>query len=207
MPINLVIYTNNQFLLSFVENLFNNSATIRQICNCQEFRSLINIPPKKNISVIVDSTEIKDDLCWTNMMSRIPFPVTVVAPNKRSTLQSLLMLEQSMSNIHYDHSNDKNPNGNSIILQENMIFDIGKHCIYHKEHIILLSSLEFRILYYLTRNLEQPVPVSDLIDYLETTESVLYIYINKIRNKIEKDPKNPKILLNLRGRGYIIKSS
>ncbi|MDG0875974.1 helix-turn-helix domain-containing protein [Paenibacillus thiaminolyticus] len=38
-----------------------------------------------------------------------------------------------------------------------------------------------------------------------TSEGVLYIYIKKIREKIEENPSNPVTLLHVRGKGYILR--
>lgn len=38
-------------------------------------------------------------------------------------------------------------------------------------------------------------------DYLGDTNSVM-VYINRIRKKVEKNPRNPEVLINIRGLGY-----
>lgn len=52
---------------------------------------------------------------------------------------------------------------------------------------------------------EIALPKSVEADYLGTSEGVLYIYIKKIREKIEENPSNPVTLLHVRGKGYILR--
>ncbi|HDR7388546.1 MULTISPECIES: winged helix-turn-helix domain-containing protein [Bacillus cereus group] len=89
-------------------------------------------------------------------------------------------------------------------LKPNLIFDIANHCLCRNNENIVLSAFEFKLLYLLVTCVE-PIPVNQLIDDLNTTSpGVLYVYIKKIREKIEENPHDPRILVNIRGRGYFI---
>ena len=64
-----------------------------------------------------------------------------------------------------------------------------------------------RLLYFLILNIGKPVSTEDLISYVWGSEKYierqeLYVYINRLRNNLEDDPKHPKRLLSLRGFGY-----
>lgn len=73
---------------------------------------------------------------------------------------------------------------------------------------IVLSRTQFRIIYLLAQNLGQPVSYQDLIIYARGDEyfskDELYVFINRIRHKLEKNPKKPQYLLSVRGVGYVL---
>lgn len=51
----------------------------------------------------------------------------------------------------------------------------------------MLSTTEFKLLYLLANNIGETFTVNELIDYIEITGiSTLYVYIQKLREKIEK---------------------
>lgn len=205
----LLIYTNNDFFFTFVSHIFSQDIKIVQIRDCNTFRSIIT-EERKNIFILVDSSQIQDDLCWTRMMTETTVPIMVINPDEKNTLKKLILLEQSITGIlgNMLHDNDGplaySKVSDNYVLNDHTIFDVGNHCIYKNGTTYMLSTLEFKLLYYLAENFGKPVPVNDLIDYLDTSESVLYIYIKKIRSKIEMNPRKPTVLLNVRGKGYIL---
>lgn len=74
---------------------------------------------------------------------------------------------------------------------------------------IALSRTQFRLLHLLAQNLGRPVSSRDLIIYAwGDEESIdkndLYVYISRIRQRLENNAKNPQFLLSLRGVGYIL---
>ncbi|MCS6909283.1 MAG: response regulator transcription factor [Anaerolineales bacterium] len=72
---------------------------------------------------------------------------------------------------------------------------------------IKLRPTEFRLLYHLVQNAGWVVPHDQLLakvwgyEYREETH-YLRLYINYLRQKLEKDPANPKYILTERGVGY-----
>ncbi|AJH74005.1 hypothetical protein DJ86_4049 [Bacillus cereus ATCC 4342] len=208
----LIVYTNNNFLYTFINHVFQKNIKIRQVLDCQTFREVV-AEERKSVVILVDSAQIKDDLCWTRMMNETIVPIMVINPEEKNTLKRLMLLEQSLTgliNNNFEEDSDEQlvdsyMASDNIVLNGTTIFDVGNHCIYKDNKQCILSTLEFKILYYLSKKQGKPVPVNELIDYLDTTESVLYIYINKIRNKIELESRNPQILKNIRGQGYVIK--
>ncbi len=93
---------------------------------------------------------------------------------------------------------------------------IGAHCyldVFRETLVkdglpIALSRTQFRIIYLLAQNLGQPVLYRDLILYAwgdaECCRNDLYVYINRIRQRLEKHPKSPQHLLSVRGVGYVL---
>jgi len=83
-------------------------------------------------------------------------------------------------------------------------------CVLGKE--VKLTPIEYKLLYQLVRNEGSIVSRTNLLhsvwgtDY-EADPEFVKKYIHRLRSKIEKDPANPKIIVNERGVGYMYLSS
>jgi DNA-binding response OmpR family regulator len=97
---------------------------------------------------------------------------------------------------------------NNIVLHENIEFDIQNHCIYKNREKIMLSAIEFKLLYILATNKGEIFSSEELVRLLEFTNNIgLYIYIRRLREKLESNPSKPEILLNIRKKGYMVKDN
>ncbi len=73
---------------------------------------------------------------------------------------------------------------------------------------IFLSALEYRLLLVFINNPKNIITRGKLLDELWDTagefvnDNTLTVYIKRLRNKIEKDPVRPQIILTVRGTGY-----
>ena len=71
-----------------------------------------------------------------------------------------------------------------------------------------LSALEYRLLLIFMANREQLLTRERLIDELWSasgefvSDNTLTVYIKRLREKIEADPQNPRLILTVRGMGY-----
>ena len=69
-----------------------------------------------------------------------------------------------------------------------------------------LTSIEFKLLKYLTDNHDRLVTKAELFDNVWndkfTTDGTLNVHIRKIREEIEKDPQNPKYIFTVWKEGY-----
>ncbi len=69
-----------------------------------------------------------------------------------------------------------------------------------------LTSLEFKLLKYLTDNHDRLVTKTELFDNVWndkfTTDGTLNVHIRKIREEIEDDPQNPKYIVTVWKEGY-----
>jgi DNA-binding response OmpR family regulator len=71
-----------------------------------------------------------------------------------------------------------------------------------------LTSTEFKLLYALMRNINQVLTREQLIELAfgvgyDGFDRNIDVYIKRIRQKIESDPKNPKFLKTKYGQGYV----
>lgn len=69
-----------------------------------------------------------------------------------------------------------------------------------------LTSIEYRLLKYLTDNKDRLVTKSEIFDNVWndkfTTDGTLNVHIRKIREEIEADPQNPKYIVTVWKEGY-----
>jgi DNA-binding response OmpR family regulator len=96
-----------------------------------------------------------------------------------------------------------------IELGGNCYLDLVRETLVRDGLAIALSRTQFRLLYVLARNLGHPVTTRELIRYVWGYEELidrndLYVYICRIRQRLEDDPRKPQYLLSLRGMGYIL---
>lgn len=92
-----------------------------------------------------------------------------------------------------------------IKLRDDIYFSIEKHCIISSNNMYILTNLEFRLLYCLIKNKNKPCSVEILLNKLDLfSPSSVYVCIKKLRQKIEKDPNFPTILVYEKGKGYYL---
>jgi len=99
--------------------------------------------------------------------------------------------------------------GEKIFFSGNCVVDTMNQTIYRSGKTIRLSDMEFRLLVLLMNNINEPVSVKNIIRCLWGNEfngnsEGVKVQIKKLRNRIEVEPKNPDIILSVRGRGYTI---
>ncbi|MDC0705545.1 MULTISPECIES: response regulator transcription factor [Priestia] len=154
--------------------------------------------------LIYDLPTVHNQSGLHKILNTITCPVMFVDSSNRNvisnTIEALKLKENNKGS--YQHRD----NNNSYLLTKNLIFDIESHCLYKGDEKIHLSTIEFKLLYILTKN-ETPLSSEELIDYLDTTgPAVLYVYIRKLREKLEDNPCKPQVLVCSRGKGYYIKN-
>ncbi len=86
--------------------------------------------------------------------------------------------------------------------------DISSGIVRKNNKEIFLSPLEYRLLLIFITNPNNIITRNRLLDELwdasgeYVTDNTLTVYIKRLREKIETDPVNPKIILTVRGTGY-----
>ena len=75
---------------------------------------------------------------------------------------------------------------------------------------ILLTDLEYRILLLLAENRGKIFTIQNIYEsvwgeaYFYSANNTVMVHIRNLRKKLEKDPKNPKYIVNVWGKGYRI---
>lgn len=94
-----------------------------------------------------------------------------------------------------------------IEVDENLKMDFDRHEVWVEGKLVNLRPTEYRLLYYLVQNAGWVVSHDQILTNVwgyEYREQPHYVrlYINYLRQKIEKDPADPKYILTERGIGY-----
>ncbi len=98
----------------------------------------------------------------------------------------------------------------SIIRLGNISIDMKQAKVLRNNIDVMLTALEYKILLALALNpstvFTREKILADIWDVNEeyVNDNTLTVYIKRIREKIEEDPSNPKIIVTIRGIGYKI---
>jgi len=98
---------------------------------------------------------------------------------------------------------------NDLIQIDDLEIDRKTKLVKRNGVIIQLTAKEFKLLYYLASNAETILPREKILDNVwdinfDMNTNVVDVYINYLRNKIDKPYQN-KLIHTIKGLGYIIK--
>ena len=94
------------------------------------------------------------------------------------------------------------------LSHEDLVVDLEKHRVTLDGRLIPLTPHEFRLLQTLMASPGRVFSRDQLVDHLYPQQEavvidrVVDVHIGKLRQKIEKDPANPRFILTVRGIGY-----
>ena len=100
------------------------------------------------------------------------------------------------------------PSQKKVLSFEELTLDLEKHKVTLEGRPVLLTPHEFKLLQTLMATPGKAFAREELLDRLyprnEATviDRVVDVHIGKLRQKIEKDPSNPRYILTVRGIGY-----
>ncbi len=97
----------------------------------------------------------------------------------------------------------------TLIRIDDLEINTASHEVKRGDKVINLSSREYALLEYMAYNREKVVSRTDITEHIYHEETdmdsnVVDVYINYLRNKIDKDFKN-KLIHTIRGAGYMLK--
>lgn len=96
----------------------------------------------------------------------------------------------------------------SVIKVGGLTVDMAGSIVKKEGREIPLSALEYRLLLVFCNNPRGVITRERLLDELWdaagefVTDNALTVYVKRLREKIEDDPSNPRIILTVRGTGY-----
>ena len=89
--------------------------------------------------------------------------------------------------------------------------DTGKGIVSRGDRQIWLSALEYRLFMFFLNHRGQVLTREQLLDEIwdsageYVNDNTLTVYIKRLREKLEKDPQDPQLILTVRGIGYRLK--
>ena len=117
----------------------------------------------------------------------------------------LLRLERLLSRSNRQSSNETD----RYIQIGDKVFDLYRLELYDGNRLIKLTNLEISLLNFLVLNPEKTISREIILKNLELNQEEknfnqrnVDVQITRLRKKIEPDPKNPRHLKTVRGRGY-----
>jgi two-component system response regulator RegX3 len=99
-------------------------------------------------------------------------------------------------------------NAPSLFTAGNITIHAARGLVSKNGAEVFLSALEYRILLLLFSNKGTVLPRSRIMDEIWdvagefVTDNTVTVYIKRLREKIEDDPQNPKLIKTVRGVGY-----
>ena len=175
---------------------------------CKKIRYALNISNITILMISAKDTE-SDKIVGLEMGAddyiTKPFQIREVMARIKANLRKA----ELNSNIDY-MNNKKNEEKNDIIKVGDLSLDLKKVEAKVKGEVINLTKKEFDVLKYLASQPGQVVTREMLLrevwEYEEYVGAIrtIDVTMNRIRDKIEKDKANPKILITKRGVGYYV---
>ena len=132
---------------------------------------------------------------------------------KPYTLSILLAKVKTVLARYEREASAKNNNaakGNND-LSEDIRLDTNTHKLMVKGEPVSLKAMEYKMLLYLVENRGRVVTKDELLKNVWDDEFIgegtLAVHIRHLREKIEKDPKNPEIIKTVWGVGYMVEEA
>ena len=111
-----------------------------------------------------------------------------------------------IQNILGRNPSEQNGEDNIVNLGE-FKFDISRGELWHDDKHVKLTGSEVTLLQTLSGRLGRVVRREALMSLceIEGEERAVDVLVTRLRRKIEQDPKNPRYLLTVRGKGYTLR--
>lgn len=174
---------------------------------CKKIRYALNISNIPILMISAKDTE-SDKIVGLEMGAddyiTKPFQIREVMARIKANLRKAEL------NANIDMNNRKSEDKNDIIRVGDLSLDLKKVEAKVKGEVINLTKKEFDVLKYLASQPGQVVTREMLLrevwEYEEYVGAIrtIDVTMNRIRDKIEKDKANPKILITKRGVGYYV---
>lgn len=99
------------------------------------------------------------------------------------------------------------PTSSRIFRDGYLTIDLNENRVLIEETPVKLTKTEYKLLAYLFQNAGRPLTFQQILEHVwgwEYQDSIEYVhvYVSRLRQKLEKDPKNPHYLLTEYGLGY-----
>jgi len=100
-----------------------------------------------------------------------------------------------------------------LIYTADLIIDRTRGQVWRETQLLTLTPTEFRLLVYLAQHVNQALSRAQIIDAVwgydadVDSERAVNVHIRRLREKVEPDPGNPRVILTVPGVGYRLAAS
>ncbi|GIO22995.1 winged helix-turn-helix domain-containing protein [Oceanobacillus sp. J11TS1] len=193
----ILIYSENGYFTGFTNHILTPHGV--EIIRINDFGELKQKIDEANFLAVILDTCVSNDFIL-KIMGEVKCPLIIL-----DSLQTHISEHFNPSPVIELMSGFSIDKKNFVEIAPSTFFDIGKHCIWKNGEYTPLAIQEFKILYLLYLNINNTVSSEELISYADlTSRASLYVYINALREKVERNPGYPKIIQTKFGKGYII---
>ncbi len=137
-----------------------------------------------------------------------PFSLNILLAKVKAMLARYEKAAEAAKAVSQQAASAPQQEGGQIVVAEDLILDTDVHKLFYKEETIPLKVMEYKMLLYLAKNKGRVVTKDELLTSVWEDEYIgegtLAVHARRLREKIEKDPKNPKIIQTVWGVGYMI---
>ncbi|WP_404357734.1 winged helix-turn-helix domain-containing protein [Cytobacillus firmus] len=180
-----------------------------QVLHLRNWRDISFGLLKQCFAIVIDESMLEKDIIGffkrVTIYNGISIIVTSFNKNYKNLLETI-----TLRIIHEKNKPSEARKDHVLVkLTEDTVLDTEDRILIKGGRVIVLSSLEFRILKTLIEHSGKICSSEKLIDLVwgfdETVGTDnLYVYIHKLREKIEANPNKPKIIKTRRGQGYFL---
>lgn len=133
-----------------------------------------------------------------------PFTLSVLLAKVKAVLARYEKAKESISSEKNESIDDKG----QYKLAEGIVLDTNMHRLMRDGKALSLKDMEYKLLLYLCENVGKVVTKDELLKNVWDDEFIgegtIAVHIRHLREKIEDDPKNAKIIKTIWGVGYIL---
>jgi len=143
-----------------------------------------------------------------------PYTLSILLAKVKTILARYEKAKEAAGNAANLSSGDNNGQAGrcivdgTVMLAEKVSLDTNTHKLMVNGEQQSLKAMEYKLLYYLLENAGRVVTKDELLKNVWEDEYIgegtLAVHIRHIREKIEKDPKEPEIIKTIWGVGYMI---
>ncbi|MCR5746355.1 MAG: response regulator transcription factor [Lachnospiraceae bacterium] len=98
-----------------------------------------------------------------------------------------------------------------LFIKDGLYLDTATHKLTDYGKPKELRAMEYKLLFYLLENAGRVITKDELFDHVwkdeNTCDGTIAVHIRHIREKIESDPKDPKIIKTVYGVGYMVEKT
>ena len=132
------------------------------------------------------------------------------APRELEMRIAAVLRRQEVTAVPQPSTQREGRHKNGIIRAGHLVIDTNRRQVTCKGERLGLTYTEFSLLELLFREPGTVVPRATILEELwgypprkATNLRVVDVYVARLRNKLEPDPRNPELILTVRGTGYV----